>query len=162
VVNPISRFEKSPPSEPPVTGLIINPSVDTLHIGVNVASYSGVLTLSRFAAIVAQQIPDIQRVILSLHIAMPPYKFWASARFQYWKNWGGIGWWVPSRHLIKMPALREVVLLVRKKEKMLPVEWRNRTEGQWVEELLKVEDQWPAGWEGKMPSLKFLYSLEDV
>lgn len=60
-----------------------------------------------------------------------------------------------------MPALREVVLLVRKKEKMLPVEWRNRTEGQWVEELLKVEDQWPAGWEGRMPSLKFVYDLED-
>jgi len=162
VPSPTSRFEKSPPSEPPARGLIINPSADILHVGVNVASHSSVLELSRFAAIVAQQIPDIQRILLSLRIAMPPYKFWASARYQYWQSWGKSGWWVPARHLIKMPALREVLLVARKKEKMLPVEWRARTEGQWVEELLKVEDQWPTAWEGRMPSLNFVDNLEEV
>ncbi|KAK0103133.1 hypothetical protein ONS95_000691 [Cadophora gregata] len=156
------RVKEYPPSRPPVTGLIMNPLADTLHVRVNVASFSGVMVLRRFAAIVAQQVPNIQRVIFSLHITMPPYKFWASARFQYWKNWGATGWWVPAKHLIKMPDLREVVLVVRKKEKMLPVEWRNRTEGQWAEELLKVEDQWPAGWKGKIPSLTFVDNVEDA
>lgn len=162
VASPRSAFEKSPPSQPPVRGLIINPATDILHVGVNVASHSSVLELTHFAAVVAQQIPDIQRVVLSLQIAMPPYKFWASARYQYWQSWGTSGWWVPARHLIQMPSLREVLLVARKKQKMLPVEWRTRTEGQWAEELLKVEDQWPTAWEGKMPSLNFVDSFEEL
>ncbi|KAH7330515.1 hypothetical protein BKA65DRAFT_509517 [Rhexocercosporidium sp. MPI-PUGE-AT-0058] len=162
VVNPISRMQKSLPSQPPVTGVIMNPSADILHVGTNVASCHSVVELNRFAGIVAQQIPDVRKIVLNLHIAMPPYKFWASGRFQYWKNWGGTGWWVPARHLVNMPCLKEVVLVVNKSERMLPVEWRNRTESQWIEELLKVEDQWPAVWEGKIPSLKFVQSVEDV
>ncbi|KAH6719471.1 hypothetical protein BKA61DRAFT_276567 [Leptodontidium sp. MPI-SDFR-AT-0119] len=162
VANPTSRMQKSLPSEPPVTGLIVNPSADIIHLSVNVSSCNSVVQLNRFAGIAAQQLPDLQRIVLNVHIAMPPYKFWATGRFQFWKNWGGSGWWVPARYLVKMQYLKEVILIVKKSERMLPVEWRNRTEGQWVEELWKLEDQWPAGWEGRMPRLKFVQSIEEI
>ncbi|KAG4442022.1 hypothetical protein IFR05_002490 [Cadophora sp. M221] len=159
VAIPTSQMQKSLPSEPPVTGLVINPSTDILHLSVNVTRCDSVVQLNRFAGIVAQQMPDIQRVVLHVNTAMTTDKFFAPDRFEFWKNWGGSGWWVPARYLIRMPYLKGVILVVEKNQKMLPVEWRNRTEGQWVEELWKVEDQWPAGWGGRMPRLKLVQSV---
>ncbi|KAE9368420.1 hypothetical protein N431DRAFT_428204 [Stipitochalara longipes BDJ] len=157
VVHPSSQLVKSPPSTLlPRTGMVINPSLDMLVLRANVASRSGVQEVHHLASILSVQLPDIGKVVIQLGIAMPPYKFWQSNRFQYWRKWGEDGWWVPMRFLVKLRGLKEVVLVCNLKEKMLPLEWRTRTESQWMEEFLKLEKGWPAEWKGKMPSLKFV------
>jgi len=66
------------------------------------------------------------------------------------------------RFLIRLRGLREVVLVCGEKEKMLPSEWRARTEGQWVEELVKNREEWPGEWEGEMPSLRFVGDVKEA
>jgi hypothetical protein len=157
VVDLSLHLVKSPPSTLlPRTGIVINPSVDALVLRVNVASRSSVQEVHHLASILATQLPDIRKVIIQLRIAMPPFKFWQSTRFQYWKKWGENGWWVPMRFLVKLKGLREVVLVCNLKEKMLPPDWRMRTESQWIEEFSKLEERWPAEWGGMMPSFKFV------
>jgi hypothetical protein len=137
VVHPVSSLVKSPPSRPPQTGIIINPSLDTLILRINVASRSDVQEVHHLASILSHHLPEVRKVVIRLRIAMPPYKHWQPNRIHYWRKWGEDGWWVPVRFLLKLRGLREVVLVCNLKEKMLPVEWRVRTEGQWVEELLR-------------------------
>jgi hypothetical protein len=69
---------------------------------------------------------------------------------------------VPVRFLVKLRGLGEVILVCNLKEKMLPVEWRTRTEEQWAEELLKEREGWPVEWEERMPSLRFVGSVEEA
>ncbi|KAI6717361.1 hypothetical protein JHW43_000017 [Diplocarpon mali] len=162
VVNPVSRINISPPDIPPYTGVIFNPMVDTIHLRANVSSLSSVQEICRFTAIAVQQIPDIRRVVFDLEVSMPPYRFWGSPRFQYWEKWCPIGWWVPTQYLVQLKDLEQVFLVGKKGERMLPVDWKDRTERQWVVELLKVEDQWPIEWEGRIPSLKCVSTLEEA
>jgi hypothetical protein len=163
VVHPTSLLVKSPPSTLlPQTGLIINPFLDTIILHVNVAYRSDVQQVHYFASILSTQLPEVRKVVIQIDIAMPPYKFWQSARFQYWRRWGEDGWWVPTRFLIRLRGLREVVLVCGEKEKMLPSEWRARTEGQWVEELEKKREEWLGEWRGEMLSLRFVGDVKEA
>ena len=162
VLNPVSGIEKSPTSMPPRTGLAINYSIDAIIMPVNIPTRSAILELHHFSAVAAQQIPHLRKFIVHLRIFMPPYKFWSSRRFQYWRKWGETSWWVPIRYLLRMRALEEVVLLRNGEEKLLPSEWKSRVIAQWTEELLKVKDAWPVEWEGKMPSLRFVTSVAEA
>jgi hypothetical protein len=157
-----SLLTKSPPSTLlPKTGLVINPSLDTVILRVNVASRSNVQELHHLASILSTQLPEIRKVVIQIRIAMPPYKFWQSTRFQYWMRWGESGWWVPMRFLIKLRGLREVVLVCRG-EKMLPQQWMARTEGQWAEEMEKRREEWPVEWRATMPSLTFVGNMKEA
>lgn len=60
-----------------------------------------------------------------------------------------------------MRDLREIVLVGMKGERMLLVEWKQRREEQWVEELLKVQETWPAEWQGEMPDLRCVLTLAE-
>ena len=163
VVHPMFRLKKSPAyTLLPRTGIVINPSVDVLLLRANVASRSSIQQIHHLASILATQLQEVQKVVLQLEIGMPPYKFWQRERFQYWKRWGEDGWWLPMRFLLKLKGLREVVLVYNPKEKMLPLEWKTRTESQWLEEFSKLEERWPLEWEGNMPSLKFVGDIENA
>lgn len=147
---------------PKLRGVVINPCVDMINLAVNVASRSGVQEVGDWAVIVARQIPDLRKIVLEMGIAMPPYKFWQKERFQYWKKWGDTEWWVPIRALMKMKALRQVVIVAKEGEKMLPVEWRSRTKAQWSAKLLMVQERWPEEWHGVPPRLTIVGSLEEA
>lgn len=163
VAHPTSLLTTSPPSTLlPQTGIIINPSLDTLVLRANVASRSDVQELHHLVSILSTQLPEIRKVVIRIRIAMPPYKHWQANRFQYWRNWGESGWWVPLRFLVKLRGLREVVLVAREEEKLLPRDWRVRTEGQWVEELEKKREVWPVEWEGEMPNLRFVEDVKEA
>jgi hypothetical protein len=144
-------------------GVRINPSVDTILLRFNVASWQGMVNLHHFAAIAANEIPGIKKVVISLYIAMPPYQWWQKQRFQKWRNWGADGKWV-SRKIVKFGNLREIVVVVEGKvyAKMLPDEWRERTLEIWRMELRGLRERWPVEWEGCMPELKFVTRFEDV
>jgi hypothetical protein len=165
IVPPTVAVIKSSISEPPVTGAILNPAIDIIALTVNVASRFSVLELKHLTGMVARQIPDITKVVLRGSIAMPPYKFWSSARFRYWESWGQDSWWVPAAHLIKFQRLKEVIFFYHKEKKrqqLLPDEWKARTQAQWESELLKVESMWPDSWKGMPPTLTFVTDLESI
>ncbi|EPE27921.1 hypothetical protein GLAREA_04712 [Glarea lozoyensis ATCC 20868] len=160
-----SGLVKSSSSEPPVTGITINPAIDTIALSVNIASKNNVHELKRFTLIAARQVPDITTVVLKGHIAMPPYKFWSSQRFQYWRRWGDESWWVPTISLLKFRYLKEVIFYYHAEKKnraFLPDEWKARTRDQWISELRKVEDRWPESWKGEPPMLKFVTDLKMI
>lgn len=147
-------------------GVILNASLDTIYLRANVASRSEIQEVCHFSTIVAREAPEIRKVVIELGIAMPPYKFLAKARFEYWKAWGESAWWVPVGPLLRMKGLREVVLVTHGhrdgKRKWLPEEWKVRTEGFWREELLKYVEFWPGEWEGAMPKLMFVDTIMEV
>ncbi|RDL35773.1 uncharacterized protein BP5553_06385 [Venustampulla echinocandica] len=136
------------------TGLVLNPFIDTILVRANINIRSRVEELHHFAAIAALQVPDISKIIVDLRIGQ--YKRRSARCFQYWRDWGADSWWVPTRFLVQMRGLREVIFLRPPDRKMLPDEWVKRTEDQWVLEFLKFEEKWPVEWEGRMPSLKFI------
>ncbi|KAL2067552.1 hypothetical protein VTL71DRAFT_1977 [Oculimacula yallundae] len=164
VLHPISQFKKPRRLSAEVSraGITFAPTIDALHIYLNVASIGDVMGINRFAGIVAKQIPDVQRVVLSIHVSIRRYRTVGRDRSQLWRTWGSTGWWVPVNHLVNMPALEEVVLVIPKSVKMLPAEWKIRTKDQWIDELALVEDEWPAGWKRKIPSLRFVSSVQEV
>jgi hypothetical protein len=155
-----------PPNEPrkeTIRRVRINPSVDTILLRFNVAGWQGMVNLNHFAAIAANEIPGIKKVVISLYIALPPYQWWQKQRLQKWRNWGADGKWV-SRKIVKFRNLREVVVVVEGKvhAEMLPDEWRERTLEIWGTELRGLRERWPVEWEGRMPELKFVTKFEDV
>lgn len=151
-----------PDSVFPTVGLMLNPSIDALLIHTNIASGTAVRELQHFAAIAARQVPDLRKVVIVLTICMPPYHFWTSRRFQYWRNWGQNPWWIPIKYLVQMHGLREVVLSHSLKDKMLPSEWRDMILSRWEDELVKAKDKWPVEWGGTMPSLRFVSKPKDA
>jgi hypothetical protein len=164
-IPPTSGLVKSPISKPPVTGVIINPAIDTILISVNVASRTSVVELRHLAHIIARQVPDITKVVLKGRIVMIPLKFYSAQRFQFWKGWGHNGWWVPVISLLKLPRLREVVFYYdeeTKNKQFLPDEWKARTQAQWTSELMKVEERWPDAWNGKIPAFNFTSDLKEL
>jgi hypothetical protein len=140
----------------------MNPQLDSLVLRINVASRSDVQKVQHLASILSSHLPEIRKVVVLLRVAMVPFRHWQPNRFRYWRKWGEDGWWVPVRFLIKLKGLREVVLVYDFGQKMLPPEWRARTVGQWVEELVKVQERWPVEWDGVMPSLRFVGSLAEA
>jgi len=162
VRHPISVRPQKPPSRSPLTGIIMNPQLDSLVLRINVASRSDVQKVQHLASILSSHLPEIRKVVVLLRVAMVPFRHWQLNRFRYWRKWGEDGWWVPVRFLIKLKGLREVVLVYDFGQKMLPPEWRARTVGQWVEELVKVQERWPVEWDGVMPSLRFVGSLAEA
>lgn len=142
-------------------GIILNPQIDVLLLPINIASGTGVRELQHFAAVAARNIPDISKVIIEISVSMPPFRWWSSARFEYWRNWGATSWWIPTGFLVYMRGLREVVL-VRQFDRMLPDEWRDRLQGQWREEFLGVREKWPKEWDGTPPRLRFVQDLSEA
>lgn len=146
----------------PTVGLLLNPSIDNILIRANVASASSVQEVHHFAAVAARQLLDLRKVVIELGISMPPYRFWSSARFQYWRNWGQNPWWIPIKFLLRMKRLREVVFVRRAKDKMLPKEWRDRIMSQWEDKFGTEKEKWPIEWAGTMPSLRFASEPEQA
>jgi hypothetical protein len=162
----ISGLVKLPYTEAPMTGAIINPAIDILSFTVNIAqSSAGVRELKSLTTVVAQQVPDITRVVLRGQIFMRPANWWGSQRFQYWKSFGKTGSWVPAVRLLKFNKLKEVIFYYPKektKREMLPDEWKARTQAQWDSELLKVESRWPESWKGIPPTFRCVTDLESI
>ena len=159
VRHPISVRPQQPPSRSPLTGIIMNPQLDSLVLRTNIPSRSDVQKVQHLACILSSHLPEIRKVVIQLRVAMAPFRHWRPNRLLYWRKWGEDGWWVPVRFLIKLKLLREVVLVYDLGHKMLPLEWRARTMGQWMEELVKVQERWPVEWDGVMPSLRFVEVL---
>lgn len=150
-----------PPDDASRTGIFMNPAIDIPVLRFNVAS--GISKLHHFAAIAAKEMPDIRTVVLDLNIALPPYQWSRRARFQKWRRWGAVGYWVP-RNIVKFRHLNEIVLVLEGKvtQDMLPVEWRERTTFIWEAKLIGMFHRWPEEWGGKMPKLRFVTSKHDM
>lgn len=147
-------------------GVILNPSIDILYLRARVSSRSRIQEVCHFSTIVAREAPEISKVVIDLGIAMPPYKFLAKDRFEYWKAWGESAWWVPVGSLLRLKGLKEVVLVTHGdgegKRKWLPEEWKVRTEGLWRDKLLRYVEFWPGEWEGVMPVMRFVERFEEA
>lgn len=164
-LNPRRTFagEETTPYNPSETGVFFNPAVDIPVIRFNVKSRQDVEDMHHLIAIAVKEVLGIKKVVLQCYIAMPPYMWWQRDRFEKWRRMGANGNWVP-RKIVKLKNLEELVLSVEGKElrKMLPEEWRERTVSIWEKELLGMQDRWPGEWEGTVPKLRFVSTLQDL
>lgn len=159
----VTTREGSKPYDAAKTGIYVNSAVDMPLIRFNVASSGSLDEINHFISIATRQDARFRRVLLRLHIALPPYQWWQRARFQRWRRWGESSDWVPKQ-IVKCRELKEVILLVEGKvyKDMLPKDWRERTVEIWERELRMMRSQWPEEWDGEMPILRFVTRMEDV
>jgi len=112
----------------------------------------------------SKQLPNMTRIVVSTVIALRPYMWSRKERFEYWKTMGHDAKWVP-RNMVQFPHLRDVVVLLggETHEKMLPIEWRERTANIWSEEMERVRETWPDNWINVGPPvLRVVRKLKDM